>query len=112
MHETPAAAPLTLDAAHLAPDVTPEMVAQQTARIASAHDTLVQGTGAGSDFRGWLDPLNGGPPVPISARPGSGPNRLVVDLPLTDSPRLLVIDEAAAAPAPVPKARRGPRPRR
>ncbi len=49
--------PLTLDAAHLAPDVTPAMIAQQTARLASAHEMLVQGTGAGADFRGWLDPL-------------------------------------------------------
>jgi len=51
------AAPLTLDAAHLAPDVTPEMVARQQSRLAWAHDTLVQGTGAGAEFRGWLDPL-------------------------------------------------------
>lgn len=49
--------PLTLDAAHLAPDVTPEMIVRQTARLASADETLVQGTGAGADFRGWLDPL-------------------------------------------------------
>jgi glucose-6-phosphate isomerase len=47
---------LTLDAAYLAPHVTPELVAQQTDRLALAHATLTQGTGVGSDFRGWLDP--------------------------------------------------------
>lgn len=57
MPDTNAAPPVTLDAAHLAPDVTPELIAQQAARLADAHETLVQGTGAGADFRGWLDPL-------------------------------------------------------
>jgi glucose-6-phosphate isomerase len=48
---------LTLDAAYLAPHVTPEMVAQQRARLDAAHRTLMEGTGAGAEFRGWLDPL-------------------------------------------------------
>ena len=47
---------LSLDAAYLAPNITPELVAQQTERLALAHATLTQGTGAGSDFLGWLDP--------------------------------------------------------
>ncbi|WP_394792792.1 glucose-6-phosphate isomerase [Armatimonas sp.] len=47
---------LSLDAAYLAPNVTPELVAQQTERLALAHATLTKGTGAGSDFLGWLDP--------------------------------------------------------
>ena len=47
---------LSLDAAYLAPNVTPELIAQQTERLALAHATLTQGTGAGSDFLGWLDP--------------------------------------------------------
>lgn len=48
--------PLTLDAAHLAPDVTPAQVAAWTDRLAWAQETLTRGTGAGADFRGWLDP--------------------------------------------------------
>jgi glucose-6-phosphate isomerase len=48
--------PLTIDAAHLAPDVTTEQVAGWESRLAWAHQTLLQGTGAGADFRGWLDP--------------------------------------------------------
>ena len=47
---------LTLDASYLAPDVTPAMIARQSARLATAHATLTEGTGAGSDFLGWLDP--------------------------------------------------------
>jgi glucose-6-phosphate isomerase len=47
---------LTLDASFLAPDVTPTMIARQTDRLATAHATLTEGTGAGSDFLGWLDP--------------------------------------------------------
>ena len=47
---------LSLDAAYLAPNVTPELIAQQTERLALAHATLTKGTGAGSDFLGWLDP--------------------------------------------------------
>ena len=47
---------LSLDAAYLAPNVTPELVAQQTERLALAHATLTNGSGAGSDFLGWLDP--------------------------------------------------------
>lgn len=49
--------PITLDAAHLAPNVTPEMVRAQSARLAQSHETLMEGTGAGADFRGWLDPI-------------------------------------------------------
>lgn len=48
--------PLTIDAAHLAPDVTPDQVAAWKDYLAWASDTLVKGTGAGADFRGWLDP--------------------------------------------------------
>lgn len=47
---------LTLDLTHLAPDVTPEMLVRQRARLATAQETLRDGTGAGADFRGWLDP--------------------------------------------------------
>ena len=47
---------LSLDAAYLSPNVTPELVAQQTERLALAHATLTNGSGAGSDFLGWLDP--------------------------------------------------------
>ena len=46
-----------LDARYLAPEVSPEMVAAQAARLATAQDTLMQGTGPGADFRGWLDPI-------------------------------------------------------
>jgi glucose-6-phosphate isomerase len=48
--------PITLDAAHLAPDLTPDHVAAWTDRIAWAAKTLTGGTGAGADFLGWLDP--------------------------------------------------------
>ncbi len=47
---------LTLDASYLAPDVTPAMVARQRPRLDTAHATLTEGTGAGNDFLGWLDP--------------------------------------------------------
>lgn len=48
--------PLTLDAAYLAPDLSPDHVAAWQARLQWAHETLQNGTGAGADFRGWLDP--------------------------------------------------------
>ncbi|MDX1935144.1 MAG: glucose-6-phosphate isomerase [Capsulimonadales bacterium] len=48
--------PLSLDAAYLAPNVTPAMVAAWKDRLKWASDTLLEGTGAGADFRGWLDP--------------------------------------------------------
>ena len=48
--------PLQLDAAHLAPDILPAQVAAWTDRLTWADTTLTQGTGAGADFRGWLDP--------------------------------------------------------
>ncbi len=48
--------PLTIDAAHLAPNVTPAMVGAWRSRLQWASDTLTDGTGAGADFRGWLDP--------------------------------------------------------
>jgi glucose-6-phosphate isomerase len=48
--------PLTLDAAYLAPDITPAQVAAWKDRLAFAQETLVKGTGAGADFLGWLDP--------------------------------------------------------
>ena len=51
----PATSPITLDAAYLAPHVTPEMVAAWQHRLGYATDTLTSGTGAGADFRGWLD---------------------------------------------------------
>lgn len=47
---------LTLDASYLAPNVTAAMVARQQQRLATAHSTLTEGNGAGSDFLGWLDP--------------------------------------------------------
>lgn len=47
---------LSLDAAFLAPNVSLELVAQQADRLALAHATLTNGSGAGSDFLGWLDP--------------------------------------------------------
>jgi glucose-6-phosphate isomerase len=48
--------PIRVDAAYLAPHVTPEMVKHWTARLALAEKTLQEGSGEGSDFRGWLDP--------------------------------------------------------
>ena len=48
--------PLSLDAAYLAPDIMPEQIAAWQDRLKWAHETLVNGTGAGADFRGWLDP--------------------------------------------------------
>lgn len=48
--------PLTIDAHYLAPDVTTEQVARWQDRLTWAHNTLLNGTGAGSDYRGWLDP--------------------------------------------------------
>jgi glucose-6-phosphate isomerase len=48
--------PITLDATNLAPDITPEHVKAWTNRLAWAQDTLRTGSGAGADFRGWLDP--------------------------------------------------------
>ena len=48
--------PLTINAAHLLPNVSPEMVGAWQSRLVWASDTLTHGTGAGSDFRGWLDP--------------------------------------------------------
>jgi hypothetical protein len=48
--------PLTLDAAHLAPDISPAQVAAWADRLSWASDTLTSGSGAGADFRGWLDP--------------------------------------------------------
>lgn len=47
---------LSLDAAYLAPNVTPELIAQQADRLALAHATLTNGSGAGADFLGWLAP--------------------------------------------------------
>ena len=48
--------PISIDAANLAPEVTPAHVSAWKDRLAWAHRTLVEGTGAGADFRGWLDP--------------------------------------------------------
>ena len=48
--------PLSLDAAYLAPDITTEQVAAWQDRLTWAHNTLENGTGAGADFLGWLDP--------------------------------------------------------
>ncbi len=48
--------PISLDAAYLAPEVTPEGVAAWEDRLAWAHRTLAEGTGAGADFLGWLAP--------------------------------------------------------
>jgi glucose-6-phosphate isomerase len=48
--------PLSLDISNLAPDVPSSKVAAWKDRLAVAHQTLVEGTGAGADFRGWLDP--------------------------------------------------------
>ena len=48
--------PLTLNAAYLAPDVTGDMVFAWKQRAAAAQETLISGSGAGADFRGWLDP--------------------------------------------------------
>jgi glucose-6-phosphate isomerase len=48
---------LSLDTAFLAPQVTSDLVAQQAARLNTAHQTLLDGSGAGSDFLGWLDPV-------------------------------------------------------
>jgi glucose-6-phosphate isomerase len=48
---------LSLDVANLAPHVTREMVVRQTDRLALAQRTLLEGTGAGAEYRGWLEPL-------------------------------------------------------
>jgi glucose-6-phosphate isomerase len=48
--------PLKLDAAHLAPDISPAQVTSWKDRLTAAHETLTRGSGAGADFRGWLDP--------------------------------------------------------
>ena len=47
---------ISLDAAHLAPEVTPDHVAGWSSRLHWAQRTLLEGAGAGADFRGWLDP--------------------------------------------------------
>ena len=52
----PTNAPLTIVPRYLAPHVTPEMVATWQPKLALAYQTLMNGTGEGSDFRGWLDP--------------------------------------------------------
>jgi glucose-6-phosphate isomerase len=48
--------PITLDGTNLAPDITPDHVKAWTSRLAWAQETLLSGSGAGADFRGWLDP--------------------------------------------------------
>ncbi len=48
--------PLRLETAYLAPYVTPDHVTAWKDRLHWAHRTLMEGTGAGADFRGWLDP--------------------------------------------------------
>lgn len=48
--------PIRLNGAYLAPHVTPESITAWTDHLKWAHQTLVEGTGAGADFRGWLDP--------------------------------------------------------
>ena len=50
------ALPISINAAHLAPDVSPDMVAAWQSRLKWASDTLTDGTGAGAQYRGWLDP--------------------------------------------------------
>ncbi len=50
------ALPLTLDAAHLAPDITPEQIAAWRGRLAWAQQTLLEGTGPGPTSAAWLDP--------------------------------------------------------
>ena len=47
---------IRIDATYLSPDVSADMAARQQARLDSARATLTQGTGAGGDFLGWLDP--------------------------------------------------------
>jgi glucose-6-phosphate isomerase len=54
--EKPMTLPLRLETAYLAPHVTPDHVSAWTDRLQWAHQTLTNGTGAGADFRGWLDP--------------------------------------------------------
>ena len=48
--------PITIDAAYLAPHVTPETVKNWTPKLALAEKTLLDGMGVGADYRGWLDP--------------------------------------------------------
>lgn len=48
--------PIQLDPNHLPPDVTRDEVFQWQDRIDHTASILVEGTGAGADFRGWLEP--------------------------------------------------------
>lgn len=48
--------PIQLDPNHLPPDVTAEEISAWQDRIDHAAIALVEGTGVGAEFRGWLDP--------------------------------------------------------
>lgn len=48
--------PLTLEYSYLLPDVTPEELARWQPAVTQAHAMLHDGSGAGSDFLGWLEP--------------------------------------------------------
>jgi len=47
---------IRLDPNYLPPDVSPEEVAEWQDRVDYVHQMLLEGTGPGSEFRGWLDP--------------------------------------------------------
>ncbi len=50
------ALPLSLDYGYLAPDVDLEEVKAFQADVTLAHQKVMQGTGLGADFLGWVDP--------------------------------------------------------
>jgi len=47
---------LHIDPRHIAPDVTPELIAAQAARAGLADSIARERSGPGGDFLGWLDP--------------------------------------------------------
>lgn len=49
--------PLSYDMSYLEPDVTYDEVLSWQSAVTRCHDLLHAGTGKGSDFLGWLDPL-------------------------------------------------------
>ncbi len=54
--------PLTLDYSYLLPDVSPDEMTRWQGKVTQAHTALLDGSGAGSDFRGWMDPETLMPP--------------------------------------------------
>lgn len=52
---TPTMPRISLDMRYLTPDVTPDQIQAQQSRLQWSHETLANGTGAGAEYRGWLD---------------------------------------------------------